>query len=484
VGPEQEPVEEHAFAYDATNRRVAHDVKRTAGSDAPSLESTIYVGAGYERTRIDGIDRHVTRVMAPDGTTISIEQVEGADAAVRYNFTDRLGSVYAVTDENGVILEKRGYRPFGDESRSAGLGETTGFTGHEQDRDLGLINMGGRMYDPSLGRFLTADPVIADPMHSLSFNAYSYVNNRPLDFTDPSGFQAADVAPPPPPPPPPPAPLPGDPWVYVETGTWVPDDSSGTRSQRSSGGATAQQAAPAPASGESKGAINAGAQSAAAGPASPATQGRSIFAMLPPAPAFNPFFDSPERRQVAEQQAQWFRHQADRARERAEHQRGLGLRPEEIPHYVMTLAGVVLFDQLANIVADPDAMLSMVPLPGVRAAGVGGWKSRRAFSQADSGLKDHARRHSNLSPADYLARGQENIRSGRMLKGGGRHPDTQYWVRRVGENDYSLTITNRNGEILSIDTWRSGGGKMTRETITHGLSRSGVTPPQGFWEGF
>jgi RHS repeat-associated protein len=268
VGPEQAPVEEHAFAYDATNRRVAHDVKRTAGSDAPSLESTIYVGAGYERTRIDGIDRHVTRVMAPDGTTISIEQVEGADAAVRYNFTDRLGSVYAVTDENGVILEKRGYRPFGDESRSAGLGETTGFTGHEQDRDLGLINMGGRMYDPSLGRFLTADPVIADPMHSLSFNAYSYVNNRPLDFTDPSGFQAADVAPPPPPPPPPPAPLPGDPWVYVETGTWVPDDSSGTRSQRSSGGATAQQAAPAPASGESKGAINAGAQSAAAGPAS------------------------------------------------------------------------------------------------------------------------------------------------------------------------------------------------------------------------
>jgi hypothetical protein len=88
--------------------------------------------------------------------------------------------------------------------------------------------------------------------------------------------------------------------------------------------------------------------------------------MLPPAPAFNPFLDSPERRQVAEQQAQWFRHQADRARERAEHQRGLGLRPEEIPHYVMTLAGVVLFDQLANIVADPDVMLSMVPLPGPR----------------------------------------------------------------------------------------------------------------------
>ncbi|EJJ6948119.1 hypothetical protein NJJ93_001007, partial [Salmonella enterica] len=29
------------------------------------------------------------------------------------------------------------------------------------------------------------------------------------------------------------------------------------------------------------------------------------------------------------------------------------------------------------------------------------WKSRRTFKDGDSGLKDHARRHSNLSPEDY-----------------------------------------------------------------------------------
>ena len=89
----------------------------------------------------------------------------------------------------------------------------------------------------------------------------------------------------------------------------------------------------------------------------------------------------------------------------------------------------------------------------------------------------------SLTPTEYLRRGRENIQSGQMLKGGGRHSDAQYWVRKVGDDDYSLTIANRRGAMLSIDTWRSGGDATTRETVERGLARSGVTPPRGFWEG-
>jgi RHS repeat-associated protein len=54
--------------------------------------------------------------------------------------------------------------------------------------DMGLIHMNGRVQDAVTGRFLSPDPTIPDPGFTQSFNRYSYVNNNPLSFTDPSGF--------------------------------------------------------------------------------------------------------------------------------------------------------------------------------------------------------------------------------------------------------------------------------------------------------
>ena len=73
---------------------------------------------------------------------------------------------------------------------STGASATTqrrGFTGHEMLDEVGLVHMNGRVYDPSLGRFMTADTFIQFDDHSQSFNRYSYVLNNPLSFTDPSG---------------------------------------------------------------------------------------------------------------------------------------------------------------------------------------------------------------------------------------------------------------------------------------------------------
>uniref|UniRef100_UPI0024A67658 RHS repeat-associated core domain-containing protein n=1 Tax=Pelagibius sp. Alg239-R121 TaxID=2993448 RepID=UPI0024A67658 len=68
-------------------------------------------------------------------------------------------------------------------------GETPrGFTGHEHLDGVGLIHMNGRVYDPTLGRFLSADPNVQAPDDTQSFNRYSYVKNNPLSYTDPSGF--------------------------------------------------------------------------------------------------------------------------------------------------------------------------------------------------------------------------------------------------------------------------------------------------------
>ncbi|MCK9506522.1 MAG: RHS repeat-associated core domain-containing protein, partial [Porticoccaceae bacterium] len=63
-----------------------------------------------------------------------------------------------------------------------------GFTGHRQLDSVGLIHMGGRVYDAEIGRFLSADPFVADSTNLQGLNRYSYVENNPLSYTDPSGY--------------------------------------------------------------------------------------------------------------------------------------------------------------------------------------------------------------------------------------------------------------------------------------------------------
>ena len=62
-----------------------------------------------------------------------------------------------------------------------------GYTGHETLREYGLINMNGRLYAPTLGRFLSPDNYVQMPENSQNLNRYSYCLNNPLNYTDPDG---------------------------------------------------------------------------------------------------------------------------------------------------------------------------------------------------------------------------------------------------------------------------------------------------------
>ena len=93
------------------------------------------------------------------------------------------------------------YEPFGGRINldgapaTGGTGDAThGFTGQEHDDDLGLINMKGRVYDPTLRRFLTPDPVVADTISTQDWNPYSYVRNSPFNYTDPTGYIYCDAS--------------------------------------------------------------------------------------------------------------------------------------------------------------------------------------------------------------------------------------------------------------------------------------------------
>jgi RHS repeat-associated protein len=111
--------------------------------------------------------------------------------------TDHLGSVAVITNEAGAVVERLAYDAWGkrrfpngadDPAGSIESQTTRGFTGHEQLDDVALVHMNGRVYDPLLGRMISADPTVPDPLNAQAWNRYSYVGNDPLAFTDPSGF--------------------------------------------------------------------------------------------------------------------------------------------------------------------------------------------------------------------------------------------------------------------------------------------------------
>ncbi|AKF07256.1 RHS repeat domain-containing protein [Sandaracinus amylolyticus] len=154
---------------------------------------TDYVGQLYELQHgRDGDERQVVRIYAEGELIAERHSTKELGNALFYVHSDHLGSVESVTDESGNVVERYRYEPFGArEHRIDQAADDTdfsaGFTGHEHD-DTGLINARGRVYDPRSGRFLTPDPLIRSPYNRQSLNAYSYVENRPLTWTDPSGL--------------------------------------------------------------------------------------------------------------------------------------------------------------------------------------------------------------------------------------------------------------------------------------------------------
>jgi len=102
--------------------------------------------------------------------------------------SDRLGSVRLMTSASGAAVNSYDYLPFGQQQSSmVTVPNPRGFTGHVQDAETGLTYMVSRYYDPKLGRFLSADTEIGQLLDPQDLNRYSYVNNNPVNNTDPTG---------------------------------------------------------------------------------------------------------------------------------------------------------------------------------------------------------------------------------------------------------------------------------------------------------
>jgi len=89
------------------------------------------------------------------------------------------------------IIETSEYEPYGRLLNRAN-DNRAGYTGHVMDAVSGLTYMQQRYYDPSIGAFLSVDPVTANSGTGANFNRYWYANNSPYRFTDPDGRATVD----------------------------------------------------------------------------------------------------------------------------------------------------------------------------------------------------------------------------------------------------------------------------------------------------
>jgi RHS repeat-associated protein len=209
-----------AFTYGPEHQRAKQTVTTNSGNPWVSERTITYAGA-MEKETLPANSSNGTAALNPGSTRIKTylprnlgyleELLPSANnpsanatpeqftvAQADYTHTDHLGSISAITDQAGTLIERLSYDTFGlrrnadgsDDASQTLIGQQDrhGYTGHEHLDAVALIHMNGRLYDPQLGRFTSADPSIPDPDNPQNLNRYSYVLNNPLNATDPSGF--------------------------------------------------------------------------------------------------------------------------------------------------------------------------------------------------------------------------------------------------------------------------------------------------------
>ncbi|MFE9139395.1 SpvB/TcaC N-terminal domain-containing protein [Streptomyces sp. NPDC007355] len=164
-----------SYLYDAFGTRV----KKTAPEG-----TTVYAGSFEKRTTPNNEISYI-QYLPGIGQAVTTNN----NTTIEYTLTDKQGSTGATIDKTGnTVTNPVFYDPWGQPINASGVPQTStpgdnthGYTGHEMENTLRLVNMNGRTYDPAAKTFNTPDPATEN-------HPYTYVNSNPTNFTDPTGY--------------------------------------------------------------------------------------------------------------------------------------------------------------------------------------------------------------------------------------------------------------------------------------------------------
>ena len=172
------------FTYDGRSQRVRKENHFTGAT-------TLYFGEVYEVRN----EEPIIHLFANTQRIASIHE----DGRMQYYHGNHLHSASVITDGYGNTKEAIEYHPYGTYRQRTDLDPSFPnvnytFTDQEEDDEAGLYNYKARLYDPLLGRFISADSIVPEPGNLQAMNRYSYCLNNPVVYRDPSGqFSLGDV---------------------------------------------------------------------------------------------------------------------------------------------------------------------------------------------------------------------------------------------------------------------------------------------------
>jgi RHS repeat-associated protein len=158
-------------------------------TDSSGITDFILDGQSVVREKKDGVYK-ATYLTGPRGIEY---RKDDANGEVRWYLYDGLGSVIGEVDNTGTITSTHQTDVYGNTLLSSGTSTTDhkfiGKLGHRTESGTnGLIYMGARYYDPTLGRFISEDPA------KDGNNWYTYCNNNPVNLVDSDGKIAGPAA--------------------------------------------------------------------------------------------------------------------------------------------------------------------------------------------------------------------------------------------------------------------------------------------------
>lgn len=198
------------YIWDAADRLKAFYIQ--AGTSEPSIYAQ-YLYSGRERTKkivrttggdyevivYDGPFEYCKKVSGSTTYEKNYSTIEGGieirtgtpfpgdtSANIIYTLADIIGSSTIRLDENGNIIDKEEYYPFGDTSLRTFSKKRYRYGGYGKDEESGLYYYGSRYYSAWMGRFMSTDEIA---MQYPSFSPYQYANNNPIGYTDLAGFE-------------------------------------------------------------------------------------------------------------------------------------------------------------------------------------------------------------------------------------------------------------------------------------------------------